>query len=99
MLRHIVMWKYKKGLTATENEKNAEKIKVGLEALKDSIDEVIEIKVHINALSSSNMDIILDSLFENEETMAAYKIHEEHQKMSEFISSVLQDRTVIDFYE
>jgi len=99
MLRHIVMWKYKEGLTDAENEMNAEKIKNGLEALKNSIDEIVEIKVNINALSTSNMDIVLDSLFESEKAMATYKIHPEHKKMSEFISSVLQNRTVIDYYE
>ena len=61
--------------------------------------EIIEIKVHINALSTSNMDIILDSNFENEATMAVYKVHPEHVKASDFISSVLQNRTVIDYFE
>ena len=70
-----------------------------MEALKSSINEVIEMKVHINALPTSNMDIILDSIFEDEATMAAYKIHPEHIKVSDFISSVLQNRTVIDYFE
>jgi len=93
------MWKYKEGFSDNENQKNATKVKAGLEALKSSIPEVVELKVHINALSSSNMDIVLDSFFENEEAMAAYKIHPEHMKVAEFIGSVLQDRAVIDYYD
>ena len=99
MLRHIVMWKYKEGLADRENKENAIKIKTELESLKQSINEIVELKVHINELTSSNMDIVLDSVFENEETMAAYKIHPEHMKLAEFIGTVLQDRTVIDYYE
>ena len=93
------MWKYKEGFTDSQNIENANRVKSDLEALKVSINEIIEIKVHINALSTSNMDIILDSNFENEATMAAYKVHPEHVKVSGFISSVLQDRTVIDYFE
>lgn len=99
MLRHIVMWNYKQGLTDSENQTNAKKIKSELEALKASIHDVIEIKVHINTLSTSTMDIMLDSLFENEETMEAYKIHPEHVRVAEFVGSVLQNRTVIDYFE
>jgi len=99
MLRHIVMWNYKEGFSDIENQNNANKVKIQLEALKSTIPEIIEMKVHINTISSSNMDIILDSLFESETTMAAYKIHPEHIKVSELITSVLKNRTVFDYYE
>jgi hypothetical protein len=90
------MWNYAEGINKQEVGK---KVKSELEALKESISEIIEIKVHVNELSSSNMDILLDSLFENEDTMAAYKIHPEHIRVSDYICSVLQNRTVIDYYE
>jgi len=93
------MWNFKEGFTEAENKANAKKVKAELEALKGSIDEVIELKVVINELSTSNKDIMLDTLFENEETMAAYKIHPEHVKIGELVAEVLQDRTVIDYYE
>jgi len=96
MLRHIVMWNYVEGV---DKQEVGNKVKSELEALKESIKEIVEIKVHINELSSSNMDVLLDSLFENEETMAAYKIHPEHIRVSDYISSVLQNRTVVDYYE
>ena len=96
MLRHIVMWNYAEGINKQEVGK---KVKSELEALKESICEIIEIKVYINELSTSNMDILLDSLFENEDTMAAYKIHPEHIRVSDYICSVLQNRTVVDYYE
>ena len=99
MLRHIVMWNYKEGLSDSQNQENAKKLKAELEALKDSIQEVMEIKVHINSLPSSNMDIMLDSLFENEEALEIYKKHPEHVKIAEFVGSVLQNRACIDYFE
>ena len=93
MLRHIVLWNLKDG----EKKENALKIKAILEALKDCIEEIVEIKVHINELATSNMDIMLDSLFENEEALGAYKIHPEHVLAGEFISKVTHNRVAFDF--
>ena len=69
-----------------------------LEALADCIDEIIEIKVYINELSSSTADIMLDSLFENEEALGVYKIHPEHQRVGDYIGSVMKNRVAFDFY-
>jgi len=99
MLRHIVAWNYKDGFTETENKENAMKIKAALEALPKFIDEIVELKVCINTLPSGNKDIILNSLFENEEKLAAYQIHPEHKKVSAFVGTVTQNRACIDYYE
>ena len=99
MLRHIVAWNYKDGFTEIENKENAEKIKTKLEALTECIDEIIELKVYINTLPTGNRDIILNSLFENEETLEAYQVHPEHKRAAEFVRSVVQNRACIDYYE
>ena len=99
LLRHIVTWNYKDEFTDNENKENARKVKSMLEDLPKHISEIIELNVYINELSSSNKDIILNSLFKNENTLAAYKVHPEHQKASVYISSVLQNRACIDYFE
>ena len=99
LLRHIVTWNHKDNLSDEEKRENASKIKAELEALIDYIDEIVEIKVYINELSSSTADIMLDSMFENEETLRAYKIHPEHQRVGDFIGSVMKNRVAFDFYE
>ena len=99
MIRHIVTWNYGLGFTDSENKENAKKIKAGLESLVKRIDGVMEITVHINELSSSNKDILLDSLFESEDALAAYQVHPEHKEVSMFMSTVLQNRACIDFNE
>ena len=42
------------------------------------INEIIDIKVNINGLASSNADLMLDSTFENEDALKNYATHPEH---------------------
>ena len=99
MLRHIVIWNHKDDFNDDEKRANALIVKAELESLTNYIDEIIKIKVYINELSSSTVDIMLDSLFENEETLAAYQVHPEHKRVGEYIGSVLQNRSCFDYYE
>jgi len=99
MVRHLVTWNYKEGFSSAENKKNALKIKHDLESLIQSIEGIIEMKVYINELSSSNRDIVLNSLFESEAALANYQLHPEHKKVSMFVGSVMQDRACIDYHE
>jgi len=52
MLRHIVTWNYKDGLSDIENKANALKVKYELESLITSINGIIEINVYINEFTS-----------------------------------------------
>jgi heme-degrading monooxygenase HmoA len=97
MLRHIVMWNYKDGFTEAENKLNAERVKYELESLTSFIDGIVELNVYINELSSSNKDVILNSLFESEEALAAYQVHPEHRRVSAFVGTVLRNRACFDY--
>lgn len=99
MIRHIVAWNYKDGFTDIENKENAQKVKSELEALTKCIGGIIELKVHIDTLLSGNRDVVLNSLFQSEEALAAYQIHPEHKRVSSFIGTVMQNRACIDYYE
>lgn len=99
MVRHIVAWNYKDGFTESESKENAQKVKEELEALKDIVDGIIELKVNINILSSGNRDIVLNSLFEDKKALDAYQIHPDHVRVSSFVGTVVQNRTCIDYYE
>jgi len=99
MVRHIVSWSFKDGFTGSENLEHAKQIKSKLEALPSIIDGIIEFNIAIDLLPSSNRNAALNSLFESEEALLAYKIHPEHKKVSEFVGSVMQNRVCIDYYE
>lgn len=99
MIRHIVMVSFKDGFSPAENRKNAEQVKSRLEGLKNTIPGIIEFNVYIDALPSSNRDIVFNTLFESVEALAAYQVHPDHVRVASFVASVVQDRTCIDYYE
>ncbi|MEZ4357718.1 MAG: Dabb family protein [Eubacteriales bacterium] len=99
MVRHIVAWNFKKNFTSEQNRENAAKAKEKLEALTDKIGEIVSLKVDINPLKTSTCDIVLTSLFENEKTLASYIIHPEHQRVRDFVNTILENKQCIDIYE
>ncbi len=99
MVRHIVAWNYADGFTDDENRKNAEIMKKELENLKDLIDGIVEIKVYINPMDTSDSDILLDSTFESEEALKAYIIHPEHVRVgTNYVKPVVKNRKCIDLF-
>lgn len=78
MVKHVILWQFKDELTAGEKIEVKKGIKEGLEALKGKIPGLVEIKVEINPLASSNADVMLDSSFESEEALKGYAVHPEH---------------------
>jgi hypothetical protein len=99
MIRHIVLWNYADGNTPKQNKENAIKMKELREELPSMIDGIVEIKVRINEMSGSNRDIMLDSLFESAEALAAYIEHPEHKRVGQFVRAVTKDRACIDYEE
>ncbi len=78
MVKHIILWKLKEELSAEEKAKVKAEIKEGLEGLKGRIPGLLEIKVEAEGLASSNMDLMLDSSFTDEEALKGYAVHPEH---------------------
>lgn len=83
MVKHIILWKLKDELTAEEKEHVKAEIKTGLESLQGKIPGLIDIKVNINGLTSSNADLMLDSCFEDEASLKGYAVHPEHVKVAD----------------
>lgn len=76
MVKHVILWQFKDELNDKEEIKKA--IKDGLEGLKGKIPGLKEITVNINGLASSNADLMLDSLFEDEESLKNYAVNPLH---------------------
>lgn len=83
MVKHVILWTLKDEFSEDEKANIKAGIKEGLESLKGKIPGLAEIKVNINGLSSSNADLMLDSLFENEEALKGYAVHPEHVKVAD----------------
>ncbi len=78
MVKHVILWTLKDELSDEEKVSVKNGIKEGLEGLKDKVPGIIDIKVNINGLDSSNADLMLDSTFESEDALKGYAVHPEH---------------------
>ncbi len=83
MVRHVILWKLKDELTHGEKEAVKEDIRAGLEGLKGRIPGLLKIKVYTEGLPGSNMDLMLDSVFADEESLKGYAVHPEHVAVAE----------------
>ena len=73
-----MLWTLKEELSTSEKEDVKRGIKEGLEGLAGKIPGLLDIKVNIDGLPSSNADLMLDSTFENQEALKGYAVHPEH---------------------
>lgn len=78
MVKHVILWQLKDELSAEEKINVKKEIKEGLEGLAGKIPGLLEIKVQIDGLASSNADVMLDSSFADEEALKGYAVHPDH---------------------
>lgn len=79
MVKHIILWTLKPELSDAEKAEVKKGIKEGLEGLKGQIPGLVDIKVNATGrLESSNVDLMLDSTFENAEALKGYSKHPAH---------------------
>lgn len=98
MVKHVILWTLKEEYTSSQKADIKRGIKEGLEGLKGQIPGMIDIKVNIEPLASSNCDLMLDSSFEDEASLKGYSVHPAHvavanEKVRPFTSS----RTCMDY--
>lgn len=94
MIKHIVMWTLKE-----ENKaENATKMLAMLNDLNNKIDVVIKLEAGQNITDSErNFDIALYSEFKTAEDLEQYRIHEEHQKVVQFVRQVTERVVAVDY--
>ena len=78
MVKHIILWTLKPELSAEEKESVKAGIKEGLEGLVGKVPGLLDVKVNINGLPTSNADVMLDSTLDSFESLKAYAVHPEH---------------------
>ena len=79
MVKHIILWKLRSEMSASEKQEAAKAIKEGLESLQGQVPGLVDIHVQIDGrLDSSNADIMLDSTLVSEEALKGYAVHPAH---------------------
>ena len=98
MVKHIILWQLKDGLSNEEKSEVLKGIKEGLEGLKGIVPEIIDLHVQTEKLESSNADVMLDSTFATEEDLKKYAVSPEHVKVAnEKVRPFTKTRTCMDF--
>ncbi len=97
MVNHVVSFKLK-DFPMDDKMAVAQELKSLLEGLKEKITELKYLEVGINHdLTSSNYDLVLISHFDSLETLKAYQVHPEHQKVGKRIVEASVSRAAVDF--
>ena len=98
MVKHVILWTLKDELSAEEKVTIKQGIKEGLEGLKGKVPGIVDIKVNINGLESSNADLMLDSTFESIEALKGYSVHPEHVAVADSkVRPYTKIRSCLDF--
>ena len=97
MVKHIILWKLKEEHNSVSVK---QAIKNELEGLSGKIPGLVEIKVQISALASSNADVMLYSVFEDEKALREYAVNPLHVYVAgTFVRPFTQTRMCLDFEE
>ena len=95
MVKHIILWKLKEEYNTA---KIKEDMKESLEALVGVVPGLVEMKIQIENLPTSNADIMLYSVLESKEALAVYAKHPEHVKVADTkVRPFAESRLCIDF--
>ena len=98
MLKHIVMFKLKENALGADRAENLQRVKLGLEALKDKIGEIKFFEVGVNMINSgAAYDMALLSEFESQAALLAYQNHPEHLLVAKLVQEVCESRIVVDY--
>lgn len=91
MIRHIVMWKFREGTEAQQ-----EQFLAALRALEGVVPQLKKCEAAKN-IGEGNYDAVLVSEFESMDDLNAYKIDPRHVAASELCKSIRVDRVAVDY--
>ncbi len=98
MIKHIILWQLKDELSESAKNNVKIQIKKGLEDLVGIVPGLVDVKVQIDSLPSSNTDIMLDSTVEDETALHSYAIHPAHVAVKDnIIAPNVKSRYCIDY--
>ena len=95
MVKHIILWKLK----AEHNNADVKNgIKQNLEGLLGKIPGLLEINVQTDSLASSNADVMLYSVLDDENALKGYAVHPDHVYVADnFVRPYTETRMCLDF--
>lgn len=97
MIRHIVMWKLR-GPSPEEKRTQAEQCRTALLGMLGKVPGITQMEVGIGSGSGEQeMDLVLSSLHDSWEALAAYGSHPDHEPVKQLIGSLRTERRALDY--
>lgn len=98
MVKHIILWKLDEKKTEAEKTEIRKNMKLHLEGLVGKVPGLLEMKINIHPLSSSNADVMLDATLENEDALKGYAVHPEHAAVADtYVRPYTTERICMDY--
>lgn len=97
MIKHIVLFKMRDDIDASQKETELQVIKAGLEALLGIVPSLRSMEVGINCNPAEKFDLALISTFDDLEGLNAYAVHPDHLAVGKRIRAILDVRACNDF--
>ena len=96
MVKHMIIWKLKQDIV--DKKSVALNIKNALEGLEGKIDGLLKMNILIEKFDSSAGDIMMDSLFIDENALKEYQKHPLHQQVANgVVRPNVENRLSFDF--
>jgi hypothetical protein len=98
MVKHIVLWRLKKELSATEREQAFARIKAGFEALPGKIPGLLKMEIGMDyGQGPDASDLVLYSEFDSRAAVSGYEAHDLHTALAPLVRDVRVEKRVVDF--
>lgn len=97
MVKHIVLFKLKEELPATEKQAVMNQFKEAIEALPAKISVIRKIEVGLNVNPAEAWDIALYSEFDSQEDVKTYAVHPDHVAAGKLLADVKLNRACVDY--
>lgn len=97
MVKHIVLFKLKEELPATEKQAVMNQFKEAIEALPAKISVIRKIEVGFNVNPAEAWDIALYSEFDSLEDVKTYAVHPDHVAAGKLLVDVKLNRACVDY--
>lgn len=97
MVKHIVLFKLKEELPATEKQAVMNQFKEAIEALPAKISVIRKIEVGLNVNPAEAWDIALYSEFDSLEDVKTYAVHPDHVAAGKLLADVKLNSACVDY--
>jgi hypothetical protein len=98
MVKHIVFWKVKAGVTGAARDEALRRIKTEFEALQGRIPGLLRIEIGIDfSATEDSADFALYSEFESRAAVDGYQAHPLHLQVAQLVREIRSERRMVDY--